>query len=322
MPGESNKTIYEECIDREIKNALQGYNTSILVYGVTGSGKTHTVFGSLGYRDSANTDELGLVYYGFKRLVEEKGCSVGLSYMEVYNEQVKDLLGEEDNLLLTENADGDVIVQGLSYRPVDTFEQMINCIKAGNNRRKVAQTMVNVFSSRSHAILQLIVKKKSGQTISVSKLSFIDLAGSERVDLTQNRGARLNEGSNINKSLFALGKVISKLSEGNSLSFVPYRDSKLTRLLKDSLGGNTRTVLITCISLHKLQADETIHSLNYASRARNIKLQVKANKYEEVGLNVNLANTGSRATERNKERNESSSRRWDSDCFRVICELN
>jgi hypothetical protein len=255
-----------------------------MLYGVTGSGKTHTVFGDLGYRDpsSCAVHEHGIIYFCFERLMAEPDCSISLNYLEIYNEQVKDLLGTDDNLMVGENGQGDVVVQGLSSRAVESFDEMISHIKEGNCRRKMAKTCANAFSSRSHAILQIHLRKKKGNSIMVSKLSFIDLAGSERVELTQNRGIRLAEGSNINKSLLALGKVINKLSEKSSDGYVPYRDSKLTRLLKDSLGGNTKTVLITCISSNRQQVDEMIHSLNYAARAKKIKLVVEANTFEDV----------------------------------------
>ena len=284
-PKETNEEIYSGSIEQEVAGALEGINTSILLYGVTGSGKTHTVFGNLGYRDNGNNNsENGIIYYCFDKVSREENTTVELSYLEIYNEQVKDLLGDEDNLLVQESATGDVIVQGLSSRQISCFEEMIAFIKEGNQRRKMAVTGANAFSSRSHAILQLNIRKQTGNIIAVSKLSFVDLAGSERVELTQNKGLRLHEGSNINKSLLALGKVINRLADSNSApdSYVPYRDSKLTRLLKDSLGGNTKTILIACISPHKLQSDETIHSLNYAARAKRIKLMVTANTVEEI----------------------------------------
>lgn len=263
-----------------------------MLYGVTGSGKTHTVFGNLGYRDAAGSDiENGIVYHCFKRLSRESGCELRASYLEIYNEQVKDLLSDEDNLKIGENVAGEVVVQGLTQCTVTKFDELISILKSGNLRRKVAQTCANAFSSRSHAILQISIKRKVEGGVLRSKLSFIDLAGSERVSLTQNKGLRLAEGSNINKSLLALGKVITSLSERAGDSYINFRDSKLTRLLKDSLGGNTKTVLITCISTHIQQVDETIHSLNYASRAKKIKLQVAANL--EVEAPATIATTRS-----------------------------
>lgn len=277
-PSESNEVVYKESVESEIETAIEGYNTSIMLYGVTGSGKTHTVFGNLGYRNPDPSDqENGIVYYCFKRLSREKNCELKASYLEIYNEQVIDLLGDDDNLKITENGSGEVVVQGLSQKSVTRFEELISIVKAGNLRRKMAATSANAFSSRSHAILQITIKRKVEGGYLRSKLSFIDLAGSERVALTQNKGLRLAEGSNINKSLLALGKVITSLSEKNSDSYINFRDSKLTRLLKDSLGGNTKTILITCIGTHSQQVDETIQSLNYATRAKKIKLTVVSN---------------------------------------------
>jgi Kinesin motor domain len=250
-----------------------------MLYGVTGSGKTHTVFGNLGYREGSQADsqENGIVYHCFKKLTEQTDCELRASYLEIYNEQVKDLLSDEDNLMLAENTNGEVVVQGLSQPTVSTFAQLIGIVKSGNLRRKMAKTCANAFSSRSHAILQITIRRRVEQGYTRTKLSFIDLAGSERVQLTQNKGIRLAEGSNINKSLLALGKVITALSDRQGEKYVNFRDSKLTRLLKDSLGGNTKTVLLTCISTHSQQVDETIHSLNYAARAKRIKLKVNIN---------------------------------------------
>lgn len=279
----------------DIENAFKGFNTTVMLYGITGSGKTHTVFGNLGYRDENGDCENGIIYYTFQRIVQEHLNEVQMSYVEIYNEQVKDLLGTEDNLLVADNGNGEVLIPGVEMKPVDNFEEMIQYIKQGNQRRKVAKTCANAFSSRSHAILQLHLKKKIDDYYLVSKLTFLDLAGSERVDTTQNKGSsrklisglRLAEGSNINKSLLALGKVINKLSDGSiDSSHIPYRDSKLTRMLKDSLGGNTKTVLITCITLNRNQSDETIHSLNYAARAKKIKLLVVANQEKETAVSV------------------------------------
>jgi Kinesin motor domain len=188
-PASNNQQIYTESIEQEIEGALQGYNTSILLYGVTGSGKTHTVFGNLGYLDSAESTEQGLVYHCFRRVMKEPSTAVSISYIEIYNEQVKDLLGSDDNLNVNENAQGEVVIQGLSCQQIDSFDDMIDIVKQGNTKRKVAKTCANAFSSRSHALLQIHIRKKSdkGQIIH-SKITFVDLAGSERVELTQNKG--------------------------------------------------------------------------------------------------------------------------------------
>lgn len=187
---ENNEQLYKESIEKEMENAMNGFNTSIMLYGVTGSGKTHTVFGNLGYRDiqNASSNENGIIYYCFEYLSKLQGIECRMSYIEIYNEQVKDLLGTDDNLAVNETARGEVVIQGVIQEEISSFEQMIALVRSGNQRRKMAKTNANAFSSRSHAILQLYIKSKQGRTVLSSKISFIDLAGSERVDLTQNKG--------------------------------------------------------------------------------------------------------------------------------------
>ena len=161
-----------------------------MLYGVTGSGKSHTVFGSLGYRDhlSAGEHEPGIIYHSMKQLMDVAGVSVSISYVEIYNEQVKDLLGVEDNLMITENGQGEVVIQSVKVKEIETFGKLIESVKEGNNRRKMAKTNANSFSSRSHAVLQVFLKRRDGPATYASKISFIDLAGSERVEVTQNKG--------------------------------------------------------------------------------------------------------------------------------------
>lgn len=182
--------MYSSIIKPEIEHAMEGINTTILLYGVTGSGKTHTVFGNLGWRDPANCsdNENGIVYFCFKKIMENAGCEFSMIYVEIYNEQVKDLLGSEDNLALNDSPTGEVVIQGVQSRPIATFENIIQNIKEGNLRRKVARTCANAFSSRSHAVLQFNIVRKTPNGNLTSKLSFIDLAGSERVETTQNKG--------------------------------------------------------------------------------------------------------------------------------------
>lgn len=269
-PGDTNHSVYVKAVEREIGRALQGINMCVLIYGVTGSGKTHTAFGDLANRTDLIT-ETGLVGYCVRRLTQEQGLKLSASYVEVYNETVKDLLGSDDNLNISENNMGDVVIVGAKNRSVESESDLTRLIREGNLRRKTAKTGANVFSSRSHAVLQFYLRKNSGEN---AKITFIDLAGSERVASTGNQGIRLNEGSHINKSLLSLGRVITQLTEGGHVS---YRDSKLTRLLKDSLGGNTRTILIVCLSPVLGHLDETLQSLQYGVRARGIKQTFVAN---------------------------------------------
>lgn len=272
-----------------IPSLLDGFNVSVMLYGVTGAGKTHTVFGDI---HNETPQEKGVMNYAMSELFKKldgKKDAIRISYLEIYNENVKDLLGSGDhNMMVCEDHQGNVKVPGLTHVSIRSFKELIQLIQNGNKRRKMAKTNSNQFSSRSHAIIQVNLKIKSiisdsdGSPIT-SKLSFIDLAGSERITLTENRGLRMAEGSNINKSLLALGNVINKLSSNSSRGvqgYVPYRNSKLTRLLKDSLGGNTKTVLITCITPNIRQIDETIHSLNYAMRAKKIKSNVTKNEFD------------------------------------------
>lgn len=269
-----------------IPSLLEGYNTSVMLYGVTGSGKTHTVFGDI---NEETPNEKGIINYALSELFKNlngKKDVIKISYIEIYNENVKDLLGGGDqNMMVCEDSEGNVKVAGLTQVSIKSFKELLSLIKNGNKKRKMAKTNSNEFSSRSHAIIQINLKIRSldPRKTRYSKLSFIDLAGSERVSLTENKGLRMTEGSNINRSLLALGNVINKLSS-NSIKggsqYIPYRDSKLTRLLKDSLGGNTKTVLITCITPVLRQIDETIHSLNYATRAKKIKVNIAKNEID------------------------------------------
>jgi kinesin family member 18/19 len=186
---------------------------------------------------------------------KNKKFGIKISYLEIYNEHVIDLLDDKQApLMIVEDPVRGVFVPELREIEVDHPSELIELIVNGNNRRTMASTSANEFSSRSHAILQISIQTsenslRMSNQIFYSKLSLIDLAGSERAASTSNRGQRMVEGANINRSLLSLGNCINILSDKNKMgSFVPYRDSKLTRLLKDSLGGNTKTCMIACIS--------------------------------------------------------------------------
>ena len=248
---------------------------------MTGSGKTYTMLGDI-YR--TNTGEKGIcslaVDYLFRRISETKDVKISLklSYLEIYNEQVKDLLSKNEprsssGLMIIEDPAKGVLVPELTERKVSTSGEILSLVLKGNERRVMAATSVNQFSSRSHAILQLMLESTTGDITTIAKLSLVDLAGSECVGKSGTQGIRMIEGGKINKSLLALGNCINILT-GNTRagSFVPYRDSKLTRLLKDSLGGNAKTIMIACISPYYY--DETINTLNYADRAKKIKNKV------------------------------------------------
>ncbi|XP_029446583.1 kinesin-like protein KIF13A isoform X3 [Rhinatrema bivittatum] len=266
-----------------LENAFQGYNACIFAYGQTGSGKSFSMMG--------NTDQPGLIprlcCALFQRVCKEEDelhtFKVEVSYMEIYNEKVRDLLdpkGSRQSLKVREHKVLGPYVDGLSQLAVTNFEDIESLMSEGNKSRTVAATNMNEESSRSHAVFSIIVTQtlydhQSGNSgEKVSKVSLVDLAGSERVSKTGAAGERLKEGSNINKSLTTLGLVISSLADqaaGKGKSkFVPYRDSVLTWLLKDNLGGNSKTAMIATISPAADNYEETLSTLRYADRAKRI----------------------------------------------------
>ncbi|XP_056240078.1 kinesin-like protein KIF13B isoform X2 [Seriola aureovittata] len=264
-------------------NAFQGYNACIFAYGQTGSGKSYTMMGS--------GDQPGLIPRLCSALFErtqkeqreEESFTVEVSYMEIYNEKVRDLLdpkGGRQTLRVREHKVLGPYVDGLSRLAVASYKDIESLMSEGNKSRTVAATNMNEESSRSHAVFNIILTHtlkdlQSGTSgEKVSRLSLVDLAGSERAAKTGAAGERLKEGSNINKSLTTLGLVISALAEQgtakNKTKFVPYRDSVLTWLLKDCLGGNSRTAMVATVSPSADNYDETLSTLRYADRAKNI----------------------------------------------------
>ncbi len=222
--------------------------------------------------------------------VTTKCFQIKISYLEIYNEQVIDLLVERSPaLMIVEDAQKGVLVPDLTELTVNNSSELIKLIILGNHRRTMAATGQNQFSSRSHAILQILVEQKSKvkdikEEVLISKFLLVDLAGSERGGLE--KGIRTHEGKNINKSLLSLGNCINILSDKSKKgAFVPYRDSKLTRLLKDSLGGNIMTVMIACISPAAISYDETVNTLKYAMRARKIEKKITKN-VKEVDVHI------------------------------------
>ena len=226
----------------------------------------------------------------FERIAEindEKHTEISLSYLEIYNETIRDLLvpgGSKQALMLREDANQAVSVAGLSSHHPQNVQEVMDMIVRGNEYRTMSPTEANATSSRSHAVLQINVAQKDRnadikEPHTMATLSIIDLAGSERASATKNRGERLQEGANINKSLLALGSCINALCDPRKKNHVPYRNSKLTRLLKFSLGGNCKTVMIVCVSPSSQHFDETQNTLRYANRAKNIQTKVTRNVY-------------------------------------------
>ena len=278
--------MYEATTRSLLDSVLDGYNATVFAYGATGCGKTHTITGTV--------QAPGVIFLTMQELFEriaertdEKVTEVSLSYLEIYNETIRDLLvpgGSKQGLMLREDANHAVSVAGLSSHHPQNVQQVMDMIVRGNEYRTMSPTEANATSSRSHAVLQINVSQKDrnadiSEPHTMATLSIIDLAGSERASATKNRGERLTEGANINKSLLALGSCINALCDPRKKNHIPYRNSKLTRLLKFSLGGNCKTVMIVCVSPSSQHFDETQNTLRYANRAKNIQTKVTRNVY-------------------------------------------
>ncbi|KAK0630462.1 kinesin motor domain-containing protein [Bombardia bombarda] len=282
----SQVDVYEATTKNLLDSVLDGYNATVFAYGATGCGKTHTITGT--------AQQPGIIFLTMQEMFEkigerssDKHTEVSLSYLEIYNETIRDLLspgGSKQGLMLREDSNQAVTVAGLtSHHPKDVQEVM-DMIVQGNELRTVSPTAANAVSSRSHAVLQINIAQKDrnadiSEPHTMATLSIIDLAGSERASATKNRGERLLEGANINKSLLALGSCINALCDPRKKNHVPYRNSKLTRLLKFSLGGNCKTVMIVCVSPSSEHFDETQNTLRYANRAKNIQTKVTRNVF-------------------------------------------
>lgn len=278
--------VFESTCPDIITGVIQGYNSSIFAYGPTGSGKSYTMLGT-DYEPGLVYRALSIIYEEIEKFSKTQEFKVSIGFLEIYNENIKDLLNSQKiGLDLREDPQKGVFVAGLRENIVANVEEVEKLIRIGIDRRITESTMANAVSSRSHAIIQITVESREkvlvdSYEIAVGKLNLIDLAGSERASKTRNIGARLLEGANINRSLLSLGNCINALSEVHMKGrkvFVPYRDSKLTRLLKDSLGGNCRTMMITCLSPAFYNYEDTFNTLVYATRAKNIKTKVHKNK--------------------------------------------
>ncbi|KAL3936546.1 MAG: hypothetical protein SGBAC_008161 [Bacillariaceae sp.] len=275
------------------QDIFKGFNCTILAYGQTGAGKTFSMGTAAGSTEIAESD--GIIPRAtadlFKMIDErcDGNAQVELSYLEIYNEEIRDLMvGDEGggkDLRVRETLNGEVYVSGLKSQPVANPEEIGECMEAASGRRVTASTKMNAVSSRSHAICALKVKGVlEDSTKFQAKLTLVDLAGSERIKKTGAQGSRQKEGININKGLFILGQVVSALAEQRPKykRKPPYRDSKLTRLLQDSLGGNSRTIMLACVSPADFNLDETVNTLRYATSARNIKNSATRNVIKTI----------------------------------------
>ncbi|XP_077084784.1 kinesin-like protein KIF18A [Siphateles boraxobius] len=278
----SQLEVFENTTKAIVDGVLNGYNCTVFAYGATGAGKTHTMLGTC--------DTPGVMFLTMKELFarmdlikEDKVFNIAFSYLEVYNEQIRDLLTNSGPLAVREDGSNGVVVQGLTLHQPKSAENILEALDYGNRNRTQHPTDMNASSSRSHAVFQIYLRQQDktaslNPNVRVAKMSLIDLAGSERASATNANGARLREGANINRSLLALGNVINTLANPKcKKTHIPYRDSKLTRLLKDSLGGNCRTVMIANVSPSSLSYEDTHNTLKYANRAKEIKSTLRSN---------------------------------------------
>uniref|UniRef100_A0A8C3S3X2 plus-end-directed kinesin ATPase n=1 Tax=Chelydra serpentina TaxID=8475 RepID=A0A8C3S3X2_CHESE len=291
----SQNRVYNDIGKEMLLHAFEGYNVCIFAYGQTGAGKSYTMMGK------QEESQAGIIPQLCEELFEqindnsneEISYSVEVSYMEIYCERVRDLLNPKNkgNLRVREHPLLGPYVEDLSKLAVTSYTDIADLMDAGNKARTVAATNMNETSSRSHAVFTIVFTQKRHDTETdlctekVSKISLVDLAGSERADSTGAKGTRLKEGANINKSLTTLGKVISALAEVVSTSkkkkktdFIPYRDSVLTWLLRENLGGNSRTAMVAALSPADINYDETLSTLRYADRAKQIKCNAVINE--------------------------------------------
>uniref|UniRef100_A0A671P2C0 Kinesin-like protein n=1 Tax=Sinocyclocheilus anshuiensis TaxID=1608454 RepID=A0A671P2C0_9TELE len=274
--------VYRSTTKCLIEGLISGYNATVFAYGPTGCGKTYTMLGT-DREPGIYVRTLNDLFKAIEETSDDMQYNVSMSYLEIYNEMIRDLLNPSSGFLdLREDSKGEIQVAGITEVSTINAREVMELLMKGNKQRTQEPTAANQTSSRSHAVLQVGVRQQSRcrdilQEVRFARLFMIDLAGSERASQTQNRGQRLKEGAHINRSLLALGNCINALSEKNGNKYVNYRDSKLTRLLKDSLGGNSRTVMIAHISPASLAFEDSRNTLTYADRAKSIRTRVKRN---------------------------------------------
>ena len=285
-PETTQEDIFYNCsINKLIDSALEGYSVTIFAYGQTGSGKTYTIMGrddSINEKILSNNKYSGIMPKSINYIWSTVGSKqekyyIKVSFLEIYNEQINDLLNiGNTNLQIRWDQKQGFFVEGLLVIECKKPEDIVEVILQGTKNRKKGSHELNKDSSRSHTILTVYVISEfqsQGQNFKkYGKISFVDLAGSERLKETHSSGGMIKETGNINKSLFVLGKVISSLTDKKTNNqHIPYRDSKLTMLLMDSIGGASKTLMIACVSPSATYSDETMSTLNYASRTMNIK---------------------------------------------------
>ncbi|KAL4559566.1 hypothetical protein LXL04_031709 [Taraxacum kok-saghyz] len=305
--GSPSSAMFEDCVSPLVDGLFQGYNATVLAYGQTGSGKTYTMGTGFkdGYQAGLIPQAMTALFNKIKTLQDKIEFQLHVSFIEILKEEVRDLLDSKSEIThgqngklnspgkppiqIRETSNGVITLAGSTECSIKTLKEMSDCLEHGSLSRATGSTNMNNQSSRSHAIFTITLEQMSKTDSNDSmcdeylcaKLHLVDLAGSERAKRTGSDGMRFKEGVHINKGLLALGNVISALGDEKKRkegAHVPYRDSKLTRLLQDSLGGNSRTVMIACVSPADINAEETLNTLKYANRARNIRNKPVVNR--------------------------------------------
>ncbi|KAG4065444.1 hypothetical protein HA402_003259 [Bradysia odoriphaga] len=278
---ETQEMIYSNAVKPLVLKLLEGYNVTIIAYGQTGSGKTHTM--GTTFDGNSDPEHVGVISRAIRDIFEEIKCmpdhdfAVHCSFMELYQEHLYDLLstkGRGQNIVDIREASKEIVIPNLTEVPAKTIVDANNCLIRGSKGLAVGSTALTETSSRSHAIFTITIEmwnKKDPNSSTKSKFHLVDLAGSERLIKTKTSGDRFSEGVQINKGLLALGNVISALGGVEKMAHIRFRDSKLTRLLQHSLGGNSMTLMIACVSPADYNIDETRNTLWYADRVKKIK---------------------------------------------------
>ncbi|OIW05778.1 hypothetical protein TanjilG_23564 [Lupinus angustifolius] len=296
-PNSQQNEVYEQAVSPIVYEVLEGYNCTIFAYGQTGTGKTYTMEGGARQKNGEFPSDAGVIPRAVKHIfdileAQNAEYSMKVTFLELYNEEITDLLTPEETskavdekskkpIALMEDGKGGVFVRGLEEEIVCTANEIYKILEKGSAKRRTAETLLNKQSSRSHSIFSITIHIKEctpegEEMIKSGKLNLVDLAGSENISRSGAREGRAREAGEINKSLLTLGRVINALVEHSG--HIPYRDSKLTRLLRDSLGGKTKTCVIATISPSIHCLDETLNTLDYAHRAKNIKNKPEVNQ--------------------------------------------
>jgi kinesin family protein 5 len=276
--------LYEDTCSPLVQDVINGYNATIFAYGQTGTGKTFTMEGNIN-----DIDRKGIIPRSFESLYQSLNelhssieYSVKVSYIEIYMERIKDLLEptrSNSELVIREDKTKGIYISGVTEATVESYDELLSIMTTGSTNRAVAATKMNEGSSRSHSVFSITVSLRNTSTFitKVGKLVLVDLAGSEMVKKTNAQGQQLEEAKTINKSLSALGQVINALA-CEKQGHIPFRDSKLTRILQDSLGGNSKTVLVVNISASIFDTSETLSTLRFGMRAKGIQTRVTMNQ--------------------------------------------